>query len=191
MTAVRRSLVVLALTVAVIVGASLPAQALFADSTAVTTTVSTRTVQPPTDVKVSTYCITTTTTRRTTTSAYGTSTWTTITSESSTKNVDSSTTTTTSGPRAGETTTTTVTEDTELYASATWTRSTSTNVAGYQMTAHLGNGYTWAMLQSANATSMTANADADYLSTSLKLTIDTVTTYGWTASSALSKTLTC
>ncbi|MGY1592970.1 hypothetical protein ACI79D_13405 [Geodermatophilus sp. SYSU D00708] len=198
MTTVRRTLVLLVLTVAVVVGASLPAQALFADTAAAPAmSLGTLTVQPPTDVDVDTTCFTTTVVTKRTyrTNSWGGDTLTgysqSSTTQRSNKNVDGETTDRTNGPGWNEYTITTTSKDTELYASATWTRSTSAKVAGYQMTAHLGNGHTFTMTQGANATSMSANADADYLSTSLKLTIDTVTTYGWTASSALSKTLTC
>ncbi|MGY1623121.1 hypothetical protein ACI789_13055 [Geodermatophilus sp. SYSU D00965] len=198
MTTVRRTLVLLVLTVAVVVGASLPAQALFADTAAAPAmSLGTLTVQPPTSVKVDTSCLTTTVvTRRTYTSNYwGGSTQTgysqSTTTQTSRTNVDSTATTRTDGPGWNEYTITTTSKNTELYATASWKPSTSANVSGYQMVAHLGNGDVFTFAQSANATSMSANADADYLSTNLQLTIDTVTTYGWTASSALSKTLTC
>ena len=50
MTGIRRGLVLLGLTVAVVIGASLPASATFAESVAVTTTISTATVTAPTNV---------------------------------------------------------------------------------------------------------------------------------------------
>ncbi|MFW3172311.1 hypothetical protein [Geodermatophilus sp. CPCC 206100] len=199
MITTRRALVLLALTVAVVLGAVIPANAAFTDNTtAFQASVTTVKVQPPTQVKVNSSCVTTTwTTKRVVytdpvTGAQTTrSTTHTMTSENSRTNVDSTTTSTTPGPGVGETTTTTVDKDTQLYVSATWNRSTSADVTGYQMSAHLGNGYVFTMLSGADTTSMSADADADYLSTSLKATIDTVTRYGWTAQSALSKTLSC
>ncbi len=50
MTGIRRGLILLGLTVAVIIGASLPASATFADAVAVKTTISTTTVAAPTNV---------------------------------------------------------------------------------------------------------------------------------------------
>jgi hypothetical protein len=195
----RRALVLLALTVAVVIGAGIPANAAFTDKAAVQTTVGTVTVQPPTNVKVQTYCVTTTTVWRridyrdpvTGAQTMRSNELVSQDTQRSKTNQDSTVPEVTAGPGDGETTTTTTVKDTELYATATWNRSTSDRVAGYAMTAHIGAYYTFTMMQGPDVTSMSANEDADYLSTSLKLTIDTVTTYGWTASSALSKTLTC
>ncbi len=50
MTGIRRGLILLGLTVAVVIGASIPASATFADAVAVTTTISTTTVAAPTNV---------------------------------------------------------------------------------------------------------------------------------------------
>jgi hypothetical protein len=50
MNTVRRLLVLLALVPAVILGASIPASAAFADTVSVTTTIATTTVAPPTSV---------------------------------------------------------------------------------------------------------------------------------------------
>lgn len=50
MTGIRRGLILLGLTVAVVIGASLPASATFADAVAVKTTISTATVAAPTNV---------------------------------------------------------------------------------------------------------------------------------------------
>jgi hypothetical protein len=193
-----RAVVLLALTVALVIGAGIPANAAFTDNATVQTTVGTVTVQPPTNVNVTTYCVVTTTEVRQTvyrnqwTGATQTTSYSVTQSSQNTQtNQNSSSTTTEPGPGWNETTTITRTVDTELYATASWTRSTTPNVAGYLMTAHLGNGQTFVMQQGADATSMSAHADADYLSTSLTMTIDTLTTYKWTASSAQSKTLKC
>ncbi|MGK5173152.1 hypothetical protein [Geodermatophilus sp. CPCC 205761] len=199
MTTTRRALALLTLTLAVLVTATLPANAAFDDrAPAVTATVGTLTVQPPTNVKVDSYCVVTTTETRHTvyrdpvTGATSTRSYSVTSSSQGTRtNQNGNTTSTVAGPGTNETTTTTTTVDTELYATASWTRSTTPDVQGYLMTAHLGNGYTFVMEQGANSTSMSANADADYISTSLKLSIDTLTTYKWTASSALSKNLSC
>jgi hypothetical protein len=50
MTGIRRGLVLLGLTVAVVIGASIPASATYADAVAVKTTISTTTVAAPTNV---------------------------------------------------------------------------------------------------------------------------------------------
>ena len=50
MTGIRRALVLLGLTVAVVIGASIPASATYADAVAVKTTISTTTVAAPTNV---------------------------------------------------------------------------------------------------------------------------------------------
>jgi hypothetical protein len=195
----RRVLALLALTVTIVLGAGIPANAQFTDdTTAFQATMRTVKVAPPTNVKVDSYCITTTWTTRVvvyTDPATGAQTTrsntTSVSSERSRTNVDATTTETTAGPGAGESTTTTVDKDTRLYVTGSWSPSTSADVVGYQMSAHLGNGYVYTMRESPNTTSMSADADADYLSTSLKASIDTVTSYGWTASSALTKNLSC
>jgi hypothetical protein len=50
MTGIRRGLVLLGLTVAVVIGASIPASATYADAVAVKTTITTATVAAPTNV---------------------------------------------------------------------------------------------------------------------------------------------
>ncbi len=50
MTGIRRGLILLGLTVAVVIGASLPASATFSEAVAVKTTISTATVAAPTNV---------------------------------------------------------------------------------------------------------------------------------------------
>jgi uncharacterized membrane protein len=56
MTGIRRALVLIGLTLAVMIGASIPASATFADSGTVTTTVATGTVAAPMSVTVDDYC---------------------------------------------------------------------------------------------------------------------------------------
>jgi hypothetical protein len=50
MTSIRRGLILLALTVAVVIGASIPASATYSESVAIKTTISTTTVAAPTNV---------------------------------------------------------------------------------------------------------------------------------------------
>ena len=60
MTSLRRVLVLIGLTLAVTIGAALPASATFADSVTVPTTVATGTVAAPASITVNDYCYTTT-----------------------------------------------------------------------------------------------------------------------------------
>ncbi|MBB3082831.1 hypothetical protein [Geodermatophilus sabuli] len=196
---IRRTLTVIAAAAVMLAGGPQIAGAAFDDRTApVQATVGTVTVQPPRNVQVATRCETTTTVVKRVYQVNSTGGRTflyampaTVTKEASRENKEGEGSTEAPGPLAGQVTVTTTTMDTELYATATWDRSPSDRVAGYQMRAHLGNGYVFTMMQSADTTSMSANADASYLSTQLQLTIDTVTTYRWTASSALTKSLRC
>ena len=59
MNAIRRSLILIVLTVSVIAGASLPAWAAFTDSLKVSTAIATTTVAPPTQVEAKATCTTT------------------------------------------------------------------------------------------------------------------------------------
>jgi hypothetical protein len=199
MTAIRRSLIVLGLTVAVITGASLPAVAAFSDTAAVVTTVATGTVAAPASVTVTDTCTTATTTvRRTvrtdpvtgvqTQTAYSSNT----TYATSTSNVQSSTTSSAAGPGLYETTTTTVTRNTDLSVTVSWTASGSRGVNGYLANAHLVDGSVFPMAQTAaNVLTTSATVDADYLVYQPRLSITTLTTYGWTANTAQTPVLSC
>ena len=199
-TSIRRVLTVLGLMLAVIVGASLPASAGFADSVAVpTTTIATGTVAAPASLTVSDYCMTTTTTvKRTvyTDPVTGAQTQTAYSSTSSTTgntwNEQSYSSSTVAGPGAYETTTTTVSKNTNLHVSANWTASASRGVNGYLVNAHLVDGSVYAMAQTAvSVLSTTGVVDADYTVYQPRLSVTTLTTYGWTAATAPSRVLTC
>jgi hypothetical protein len=197
-SAVRRTVVLLVLTVAVIVGATLPAQALFADTAAVTTTLGTRTVQPPTNVRVDTECTTTTTvikqtyrvdpvTGATTRTGYSE----TSTTARSRSNVESDTTTTTWTSSTEYTTTRTI-EDTELFATGRWQGSASPGVTGYRLAAILTGGWTYPLEDAGpNATTVTGHYDAEVVDLQARLAMVTLTSYGWTANSKLSNVVTC
>jgi hypothetical protein len=200
MSSTRRILIVVGLTFAVIVGASLPASATFADPASVgTTTIATGTVAAPGWVSVNDSCTTTTTTvKRTvrtdpvtgvqTQTAYSS----TSTSTLSLTNVNSYSSTTVPGPGAYETTTTTVTVNTDLRVTASWGTSGSRGVSGYRVTAHLVDGSTYPMAQTvAPTTTTSAVVDADYLASQPRLSVTTLTTYGWTAATALTRVLSC
>ncbi|MGY1623120.1 hypothetical protein ACI789_13050 [Geodermatophilus sp. SYSU D00965] len=198
MSAVRRTVVLLVLIVAVIVGASLPAQALYADSTAVTTTLGTRTVQPPTNVRVDPSCTTTTTvikqtyrvdpyTGYTTRTSYS-ETRTTATSKS---NVESDTTTTTWTSSTEYTTTRTI-KNTDLYATGRWKPSATPGVTGYRLAAILNNGWVYPLEDAGPAaTTVTGHYDASVVDLQARLAMVTLTSYGWTANSELSNVVTC
>ena len=200
MTATRRILILIGLTVAVIAGASLPASADFADLAPVpTTTVSTGTVAAPASITVNDTCTTTTTTvKRTvytdpvtsvqTQTAYSS----TSSSAASSTNVNYYSSTSAAGPGLYETTTTTVTQNTELYVTATWAASASRGVSGYLVNAHLVDGSVYPMAQTAPTVLTTsAGVDADYLAYAPRLSVMTLTTYGWTATTAQTPVLSC
>jgi hypothetical protein len=198
----RRVLTVLGLTLAVTVGgASLPASADFADSAAVpTTTIATGTVAAPAWVSITDSCATTTTTvRRTvhTDPVTGVQTQTAYSSTSNTvpssTNVNYYSSVPVAGPGLNETTTTTVTQNTMLSVTATWAASTtSRGLSGYLANAHLGDGSVFPMAQTAVGVHTTsATVDADYLAYQPRLSVTTLTSYGWTASTAPTPVLSC
>jgi hypothetical protein len=198
MTAIRRLLLLSGLTMAVVISTGVPASATFTDTSVVAHTVSTGTVAAPAVVTVDDYCVATTTRRSTTsyvnpgngyTTVTGSSTTTTTAASSS--NLQSSTTTTTAGPGPNETTTVTTTVNTTLYVTVNWPASTTQRgVTGYLVNAHLNNASVYAMAQTAGLTTR-ADVDADYLNYQPRLSVTTLTSYGWTATSALTAVLSC
>ena len=201
MTGIRRAATLIGLTLAVIIGSGVPASASFAESVTVDASVgiTTVTVAAPAWITVDDYCLTTTTTVRqtvrrdpvtgvpTTTSYSSTST-----SAISTSNVQSYSSTPVTGPNPFETTTTTVTKNTDLHVSANWAASNSRGLSGYLVTAHLSNGGTQPMVQTAaTVTSTSSVVDADNLAYGPALSVSTLTSYGWTAQSVRSAPLAC
>jgi hypothetical protein len=163
----------------------------------VSTTLVTTTVVAPAWVSVNDSCTTTTTVvRRTvrTDPVTGVQTQTPYSSTSanaaSSSNVQSSTTTTAAGPGLNETTTTTTTKNTMLTVSASWGASGSRGVNGYLVTAHLGDGSSFPMAQT-TALSTSDTVDADALVYQPRLSVTTLTSYGWTAQSAISGIISC
>ena len=193
-----RALVTVAVLASAVLGAgSSAANATFADSVAEPAmTVSTGTVAPATGVRVDVYCVTTTKvlTRHYRTLPWGTQqtgSWESITTATSRSNVESSELVRIDGPAVNQYSTTQTVKDTELYATLRWTPSPSTRVTGYRMTAHTVRG-PYAMGEAGpTATRMTANYDADVVDYGARLSIDTLTDHGWTATSALSNVVTC
>lgn len=197
MTSFRRVAILIGLTLGVIIGASIPASAIFAESVTVKPAVATGTVAAPTSVTINDWCITTTiTTTRTvrTDPATGIQTQTawsrTYSDATSSTNVDSYTSSSVPGPHPLETTTTTVDKNTALHVSAAWSASGSRGVTGYTVAAHLSNGTAYTMAGTAG-TSMSGQEDADALWYSPRLSVTTVTSYNWTATSAQTRVLAC
>ena len=199
MTATRRLLVLLALTVVAALGAgSTAANATFSDSAALRSmSIGTGTVAPATNVRIETTCTTTTTVIQRTFHVTGwgavwqvgySQTSSTATSKS---NVESDVTTRTEGPGANQYSTTQTIKDTELYATARWDLSTSSRVVGYRMTAHTTLGPVLIGEPGPVATSMTRQYDAEVLQYQPRLSIDTLTDYGWVGTSQLTKPVTC
>ena len=199
MTATRRLLVLLALTVVAVLGAgSTAANATFSDSAALRSmSIGTGTVAPATNVRIETTCTTTTTVIQRTFHVTGwgavwqvgySQTSSTATSKS---NVESDVTTRTEGPGANQYSTTQTIKDTELYATARWDLSTSSRVVGYRMTAHTTLGPVLIGEPGPVATSMTRQYDAEVLQYQPRLSIDTLTDYGWVGTSQLTKPVTC
>jgi hypothetical protein len=198
MTRTRRCVLLLVLTVAVVIGASLPANALFADTAAPATapSVTTAVVTGPSQVKVDTACTTYTRVIKRVYDMYtnaqlGYSD--TTTSAASTSNVESNTTVRTdNSPVAGQYTVTQTIKDTTLYATARWKGSPTPRVTGYSLTAFLANGARYDLGTAApTATSLTGQYDASVLSFRPVLSMVTITAYGWTAPGTMSDVVTC
>jgi hypothetical protein len=199
MTGIRRIATVLGLTSAVIVGASLPASAGFADSAATAHRVDTLTVAAPAWVTVDDTCATTTTVEKRTVYTNPTTGVQTQTAYSSTSTTVSSTTnvnyyasSTAAGPGVGETTTTTTTQNTMLAVTVTWAGSGTRGVSGYLVNAHLSDGSVYPMAQTAAGTLSTfGSVDADNLAVAPRLSVTTLTSYGWIATTAPTRVLAC
>jgi hypothetical protein len=199
MNTVRRGLLLLPLTVAVVLGASVPAWAAFRDPVTVPTAITTITVAAPATVTVNDSCTTTTTVvKRTvyTDPTTGVQTQTAYsavpTYATSSTNVQSSTSSTAAGPGTYETTTTTTTRNTNLSVTASWTPSGSRGVSGNLVNAYLSDGTVYPMAQTGAGTlSTSATVDADNLVYQPRLAVMTLTSYGWSAQSTLTGYISC
>lgn len=199
MNTIRRGALLVGLTGTVVIGASVPAWAAFSDLVTVPTTITTVTVAAPATVKVNDSCTTTTTVvKRTvyTNPSTGVQTQTayssTTTYATSSTNVQGSTTSTVAGPGANETTTTTTTKNTDVAVTISWSASGTRGVSGYLVTAYLNNGAAYPMTQTTAGTLSTSQTvDADNLALQPRLSVSTLTSYGWTAQSALTGYVTC
>ncbi|SDM04399.1 hypothetical protein SAMN05660642_01444 [Geodermatophilus siccatus] len=194
----RALVVVTALAVTVLSTGAPAANATFSDSVAPPSMrVGAGTVAPATNVRVETSCTTTTTviqrTFQTTASGglWQTGYRQTSSTATSTSNVESDVTTRTDGPGVNQYTTTRTIKDTELYATARWGLSTSARVTGYRMTAHTVYGPVLIGEPGPITTSMTRRYDAGVLSWNPRLSIDTLTDYGWIGTSQFTRPVTC
>ncbi|MGY1740627.1 MULTISPECIES: hypothetical protein [unclassified Blastococcus] len=200
MTRTRRCVLLLVLTIAAVLAASLPANALYAETatSAGRPSVSTLTVAGPGNVRVETSCVTTTTVIR---RVYAYDAWGTTrlvgyqetsSTAASSSNVESDTTVRTEGPQFNQYTTTQTIKDTTLYATARWNKSSTPGVTGYTMTAFLNSGMAFPIgTAAASATSYTDSYDADVVDLGARLSMVTLTSYGWTAPGDMSNVVTC
>lgn len=79
-----------------------------------------------------------------------------------------------------------------LQARVSWTASGSRGVSGYVVTAHFADGSTYPVTSvGATTTSVSGSYDIYYASQNIKVSVRTLTSYGWTAESALSKAISC
>ena len=101
------------------------------------------------------------------------------------------TTSTVSGPGWNEATTTTTTKNTNVTVTASWPASGTRGVSGYRVNAYLG-GTVYPMTQtSAGTLSTSQTVDADNLAYQPRLSVTTLTSYGWTAESGKTGVITC
>ena len=197
MTRTRRCVLLLVLTVAVVLGASLPANALFTATAApaVQPAITTAVVTGPSNVRVDTSCVTTTTVikrvyRMSDNGWVGSSQ--TSSTATSTSNVESNTTTRADNtPVAGQYTLTQTIQDTTLNATATWKRSQTPGITGYTMTAYLGSQAYPMGTAAPNDTRYTGTYDASVVNSRPVLSMVTNTSYGWTAPGTMSNVVTC
>jgi hypothetical protein len=145
MTGIRRALVLVGLTLAVMVGAAIPASATFADSVGVAgPTVTTITVPAPIQVEV--------------------------------KNV---TCTSTADPATGTVTST-------VSAMIEWQRmATPREGTGFRVTGHYSDGTAFEMAKTGATTFEVVGSWTIDLARSPRISVTTLTSYGWTAQSAL------
>ena len=197
MTRTRRCVLLLVLTVAVVIGASLPANALFSDAAVPGTkpSITTAVVTGPANVRVDTSCTTYT---RVIKRVYDATTNAQLsysdvtTSATSTSNVESDTTVRTdNSPVAGQYTITQTIKDTTLYATARWKASATPGITGYTMTAFLGTQAYPMGTAAPTDTSYTGQYDASVVNSRPVLSMVTVTSYGWTAPGTMSNVVTC
>ena len=197
-TTTRRARVLAGLILAVMIGTSIPASAVFSDSATVTTTVTTASVEPARALQLTNYCVTRTVTTKQTVSTdpvtgsqtvtyYNQSTST----ATSTSNVQGTTTTSVAGPGPTEVTTTTVAKNTDVHVTLSWLASTSPRVTGYQVTAVAPTVGTSFVVAATTGTSVSQVRDADDLVYEPRLYVTTYTDYGWSTDSGRTERISC
>jgi hypothetical protein len=81
---------------------------------------------------------------------------------------------------------------TTLNARISWTASPSRGVSGYVITAVFSDGTKYPVAQvGPTTTSLSGNYDASYASQNIRVTVTTLTAYGWTETSGLSGVIKC
>ncbi|WP_104524697.1 hypothetical protein [Blastococcus atacamensis] len=140
MTAIRRTVTVVGLMLAVVVGSSIPSSALYSASTTITEPVSTGRVAAPSSLTIEDSC-----------------------------------------------------RGWWYEATVSWPASTtSRGVTGYRVMAHLNTGESVVMAETDAATrSVYQQVNASYLNYQPRLSVITLTSYGWTAETPRSAVLTC
>ncbi len=155
MTAARRIATLMALALALVVGAPLPASATYSETVGTSANLATLTVEAPTSVSVSDRCYTT-----------SSNTW--------------------GGWGWGTT-------HSHWYSvTVSWPASNSKGVTGYRVMVHPADGESFEMATTDAATrSVSATVDRSYLELRPRLSVVTLTSYGWTAETPRTAILTC
>lgn len=84
------------------------------------------------------------------------------------------------------------TPTTTLHAQASWSASATRGVTGYLLTAVFSDGTRYPLAQvAAPSTSASGDFDASYATQNIRITVTTLTSYGWTAESAVSGVIRC
>lgn len=158
MTGIRRVLILIGPTLAVLIGAAVPASASFAGVVTATTGITTGTVAAPASITVEDYC------GRTANGGYydANGQW--------------------------------VTTYYYWYdATVSWPATTTARgVTGYRITAHLNNGQSVVMAETdATTRSINGRVDQGYLNYQPRISVSTLTSYGWTAETPRTAVLAC
>jgi len=86
----------------------------------------------------------------------------------------------------------TMTYTTTLHAKVSWAASATRGVTGYVVSAVFADGSRYPVAQvAATATSITGDYDAYYATQNIRVTVTTLTSYGWTATSPMSGVIKC
>jgi hypothetical protein len=80
---------------------------------------------------------------------------------------------------------------TTLHAQLSWKASGTRGLSGYRVTAWFPDGSSYPVGDVGTSTSVAMDVDGSYASQNIRVTVMTLTSYGWTAESARSAALTC